>query len=182
LYGSIPTSQSTKYSKPFLLNSKSTLKAIVVDHGSGKSSPVSIAQFDVSKENWKLMGAFQSAEQSRFIFDGNPGSAWNIDNKPPVDIVIDLAETLNLTGFTYLPDQGRWNPGIVNHYELFISIDGENWGQPVSKGEFANIKNSPVLQKKEFEPTKGRFLKFRILSSAEENGRIGIAEFDIITK
>jgi hypothetical protein len=38
------------------------------------------------------------------------------------------------------------------------------------------------LQKKEFEVVQGRFLKFRAKSVVEENGRIGIAEFDIITK
>jgi len=180
--GNEPTSQSLKYAEPFVLNTKSLVKAVVVDPGTGKISPVTTVQFDVSKENWKLSGEFQSEEQARFIFDGNPETAWKINNKPPVDVFIDLAETLNLTGFTYLPDQGRWNQGIANQYELYLSADGKNWGQPVSKGEFANIKNSPVLQKKEFDVQNGRFLKFRILSSVSENGNVGIAEFDIITQ
>jgi alpha-L-fucosidase len=179
--GSTPTTQSLKFSEPFLLNEKSTVKAIVVDPGSGKSSAVSTVLFDVSKENWQLVGIFQSHEQSRFIFDGNPETAWVLNNKPPVDVVIDLGESLNLTGFTYLPDQGRWNPGIINRYEFFISEDGSNWGKPVSEGEFANIKNSPILQGKEFELVNGRFLKFRIISPAEDNGRVGIAELGIIT-
>jgi len=180
--GNEPTSQSLKYAEPFVLNTKSLVKAVVVDPGTGKISPVTTVQFDVSKENWKLSGEFQSEEQARFIFDGNPETAWKINNKPPVDVFIDLAETLNLTGFTYLPNQGRWNQGIANQYELYLSADGKNWGQPVSKGEFANIKNSPVLQKKEFDVQNGRFLKFRILSSVSENGNVGIAEFDIITQ
>jgi len=180
--GSNPSTQSLKYSEPFLLNTKSIVKAIVVDPGSGNSSPVTIAQFDVSKENWKLIGEFQSVEQARFIFDGNPESAWKIDNKTPVDIIIDLAETINLTGFTYLPDQGRWNQGIINRYEFSVSKDGLNWGEPVSEGEFANIKNSPVLQKKEFDVVSGRFVKLRALSPAGENGSVGIAELDIISK
>jgi len=163
--GNEPTSQSLKYAE-----------------GTKKSSPVTTVQFDVSKENWKLKGEFESVEQSRFMFDGNPETAWKINNKPPVDVIVDLAETLNLTGFTYLPDQGRWNQGIANQYELYTSNDGLNWGNPVSKGEFANIKNSPVLQKKEFEVVNARFLKFRILSSASENGNVGIAEFDVITQ
>ena len=57
-----------------------------------------------------------------------------------------------------------------------------NWGIPVSKGEFSNIKNSPVWQEKNIKVTNGRYLKFKALSSATENGRVGIAEFDIITK
>ncbi len=179
--GSIPTPHSLKYVKPFLLNDKSTVKAIVVDPGSEKSSPVSIAKFDVSKENWKLMGLISSIEQTRFIFDGNPETAWVLNSKAPVDVILDLGEPLNLTGFTYLPDQGRWNPGIINRYEFFVSNDGLNWGAPVSKGEFANIKNSPILQVKELDVVKARFIKFRMLSPAEEKGRLGIAELGITT-
>lgn len=181
LDGSTPTSQTLKYAEPFLLNDKSVVKAIVIDPNSGKSSQVSKVQFDVSKEYWKLIGTFQSVEQARFIFDGNPETAWVLNNKSPVEIIIDLGESLSLTGFYYLPDQGRWNPGIVNRYEFNVSNDGINWGNPISSGEFANIKNSPILQRKEFDLVNGRFIKFRMLSPAEENGRLGIAEFGIIT-
>jgi alpha-L-fucosidase len=180
--GSEPSAQSLKYTEPFLLNEKATVKAIVVDSGTKTSSQVSTAQFDVSKLNWKLTGSFELIDQSHFIFDGNPESAWSLNNKPPIDFIIDLAETLNIAGFTYLPDQGRWNPGIINWFEFYVSSDGRNWGKPVSEGEFANIKNSPVLQKKEFNAVKGRFVKFRALSPVNENGRVGIAEFDIITQ
>ncbi len=182
LDGSDPTIQSLKYSEPFNLNIKSTVKAVVVDPGSGKSSPVTAVQFDVSKENWKLLGKNAIDEKSRFIFDGNPETAWIINEKLPAEIIIDLGKILNLKGFTYLPDQGRWNPGIINRYELFISSDAKNWGKPVSEGEFANIKNSPEIQRKEFSAVKGRYLKFSALSPAEENGRSGIAEFDVITQ
>jgi alpha-L-fucosidase len=180
--GSNPTTRSLKYTEPFLQNEKSVVKAIVVDPGTGKSSPVSMVQLDVSKENWKLMGKFQNYEQSLVIFDGKPETAWVLNEKPPVEVIIDLGETLNLTGFTYLPDQGRWNPGIINRYEFYVGNDGANWGNPVSVGEFANIKNSPILQNREFDLISGRFIKFKALSPAEENGRVGIAELGIITQ
>jgi alpha-L-fucosidase len=180
--GSEPSGQSLKYSNPFLLNEKATVKAIVVDPGSEMSSPVSTAKFDVSKSNWKLIGGFEQVEHSRFIFDGNPESAWSVSFEPPVDFIIDLGESLNIAGFTYLPDQGRWNPGIINRYEFYVSNNVKSWEKPVSEGEFSNIKNNPVLQKKEFGVVMGRFVKFRALSPVNENGRIGIAEFDIITQ
>lgn len=180
--GSNPNGQSIKYTEPFLLNRKATVKSIVVDPGSKASSPLTIAQFDVSKEKWKLKGAFEEVEQTRFIFDGNPETAWNLEKKLPFEIIIDLEEALEITGFNYLPDQGRWNPGIIGKYQFYISMDGKNWGNPVSEGEFANIKNNPVLQKKEFGMVNGKFVKFKAISPADENGRIGIAEFDIITK
>ena len=182
LDGTNPSNQSFKYSGPFNLKEKIRVKAIVVDFGKGDKSPVSVENFDISKEKWKMAGEFELAENAEFIFDGNPQSAWTLSNKPPVDFVIDLGEILNLKGFTYLPDQGRWNPGIIFNFEFYVSSDGRNWGQPVTKGEFSNIKNSPVLQEKVFDTIKGRFIKFCALSPAEENGRIGIAEFGILTE
>jgi len=179
--GTVPDSQTTKYTQPFILNKKSVVNAMVIDPISGKQSTVKSVHFDVSKENWKIKGDFGKDEKIQAVFDGNPETSWNLKSKPPVDIVIDLSDNLNIAGFTYLPDQGRWGHGVIGTYELYVSNDAKNWGKPVSAGEFANIKNSPVLQKKEFDTVEGRYLKFRALSPAEENGNIGIAEFDIIT-
>jgi alpha-L-fucosidase len=116
------------------------------------------------------------------IFDGNPQTAWTLSNEKQADFVVDLGETFTISGFAYLPDQGRHNPGIIFNYEFYTSLDGKIWREPVSKGEFSNIKNSPVLQEKRFNPVTARYIKFRALAPAEENGRIGIAELDIITE
>ena len=180
--GTNPTVQSTKYKEPFLLQKKSKVKAIVADPGTGKTSPVSVGEFDVSKINWILKGGYEKDEHSDFMFDGNPETAFILGSKMPVEIIVDLADNLNIEGFTYLPDQQRWNPGIISSFEFYVSMDGKNWGNPVSQGEFANIKNNPVLQKKDFDPVKGRFIKFKAIAPSEENGRTGIAEFAIITR
>ncbi len=182
LDGTEPTSSSKKYINPFLLNRKATLKAIVIDPESEKTSPVAIVDFDISKEKWKMAGEFKSVEHAEFIFDGDPNTAWTLRNETPVDFIIDLGEKVNISGFTYLPDQGRWNPGVIFNYEFFVSKNGKHWGKPVSKGEFSNIKNSPIWQKKEFSLTKARYVKLRAISSAIESGKVGIAEFGIITE
>jgi len=180
--GSNPTQQSTLYTEPFPLSEKAIVKAIVFEKESGLQSEISNAKFDIPKTNWKITGEFASIEIADNILDGSPNSSWTLRNTPPVDFIIDLGETIEIKGFTYLPDQGRWNKGIIFEYEFFVSSDGKNWGNVVSKGEFSNIKNSPVLQIKEFESVAGRIVKLRALSAAEENGRVGIAEFDIISK
>lgn len=180
--GSAPTTNSLQYEKPFQLNNKAFVKAVVIDPATSKASPVSQADFDVSKEKWKMAGEFNDVGRAELMFDGDSNSAWILKNKLPVDFEIDLGEQLNLSGFTYLPDQGRWDPGIIFNYEFYVSKDGKNWGSPVSKGEFSNIKNSPVWQKKHFEAVKGRYVILRALSPAFEDGRVGIAEFGIITE
>ncbi|NOR75924.1 MAG: alpha-L-fucosidase, partial [Draconibacterium sp.] len=182
LDGSVPTTSTKKYIKPFLLNKKATVKAVVFDPTTSKISEITVTDFDLPKVKWKVVGEFEGDERAKLIFDGDINSAWTLRNILPVNIEIDLGETLKLKGFTYLPDQGRWNPGIIFNYEFYVSLDGQNWNSPVSKGEFSNIKNSPVWQKKEFETQKARFVKLRAISSATENGRVGIAEFGVITQ
>lgn len=182
LDGSEPTKQAFQYTIPFMVKEKVTVKAIVVDGENEKYSPSSITNFDIAKEKWKITGKFDGLENAEMIFDGNPKTAWTLKNKPPVDFIIDLGEIVKMKGFRYLPDQGRWNPGIIFNYEFYVSLDGKYWNKPVSEGEFSNIKNNPIMQEKVFEIKSGRFIKFKALSSTEKEGRVGIAEFDIITQ
>ncbi len=181
LDGTEPTAESQLYDKEFLWKDKGTVKAVVRDPSTGKTSPVTERNFDTVKEKWKVISGFISADDAEKLFDDNEETAWNTNRNLPVDIIIDTGELNKISGFTYLPEQSRWSPGIIFNYEFFISRNGTEWGDPVSEGEFSNIRNSPVWQEKRFEPVNGRYLKLRAVSAAEENGRIGIAELDIIT-
>ncbi len=177
-----PSTQSEKYTGPITLEKKANFKAIAIDGESGNLSPVVSVYYDVPHIKWNVIGPTSELKGAENIIDGNTNTALSVENKMPVDFIVDLGETLQLKGFSYLPDQGPRNPGIIFNYEFYVSIDGKNWGKPVSKGEFSNIKNSPVLQKKEFKPTIARYMKLRAKSPAEENGRIGVAELDVITE
>ncbi len=181
LDNSNPTNQSTKYLEPFVLDKKATVKVIAVDAESGKESPVASVSYDVPHKKWTVGGSLAKLDDAENMIDGNNNTAFSVEKKLPVDFVIDLGESIKLKGFTYLPDQRRGNPGIIFNYEFYVSTDGKNWGSPVSKGEFSNIKNSPVWQKKEFNPVHARFIKLRALSLAEESNRVGVAELDIIS-
>jgi alpha-L-fucosidase len=176
--GTIPDKNALPYESAFEWKQKGMLKAVAVDPASGKSSAVAEERFDVVKEKWQLPDAFLNDGER--MFDGNSNTAWITNQKTPVDVIIDMGEQLELSGFTYLPDQGHRNAGIINHFEFSVSSDGKNW-KVVSEGEFSNIKNSPVLQEKKFAPVSGKFIKLKALSPAEENGRIGIAEISVIT-
>ena len=180
--GSDPDVNSVKYTTPFELPEKATVKVIVVDPNENKTSTVSVAEFDVPKTKWKVIGKYKNEEKANLIFDGNEETAFTVEESAPVDFVFDLGESLIIDGFKYLPDQQRFKPGIIFNYKLYLSTDGKNWKQPVSEGEFSNIRNSPVWQINSFVPVKARYIKFTALSSAEEGGKVGIAEFDIITQ
>src|ERR1043165_7204681 len=73
--------------------------------------------------------------------DGDPNTLWHTqwqDAAPecPHEIVIELAATSTLKGFTYLPRQDDRLHGMIKGYEFYISNDGQDFGQPVAKGEF----------------------------------------------
>ena len=179
LDGSAPDRNSLNYEEPFMFKHKGEVKAVAYDPASGQSSDIAEVSFDVVKENWRIAGSYDG-DAERMI-DENENTAWVTAQKPPVEVVIDLGENLELSGFTYLPDQRRGNPGVIYGYEFSVSDNGTNWSV-VSEGEFSNIRNSPVWQKVNFEKVSAKFIKLKAVSPAEENGRIGAAEIGVITE
>ncbi|WP_291125900.1 discoidin domain-containing protein [Flavobacterium sp. UBA6031] len=180
LDGSEPTSNSTKYKGSFTADGKVVVKAISYDPTSGKSSPVGLEKFDISKKDWKLVGI--SDNRASAIIDGDPASVWHQrDKKLPIDLVIDLGNEYNISGFKYLPDQNKWSSGIITNYQFYVSTDNKEW-KLVSEGEFSNIKNNPLMQIKTFEPTMARYIKLRALKNTFGDDVAGYAEVDVITK
>ncbi|MBN1181548.1 MAG: alpha-L-fucosidase [Bacteroidales bacterium] len=179
LDGSEPTPKSARYTGPILTKGKVNVKAIAYDPASGKSSPVKLEKFDICRKDWKIPGF--ADENTRFIIDGNPATVWHQrDKKMPIDIVIELGNKYNISGFKYLPDQNRWSSGIISNYEFFVSDDNINW-KKVDQGEFSNIKNNPVWQIKSFRPVNARYIRLRALSNVWGDDIAGYAEIDIIT-
>ncbi|MDO8343466.1 MAG: alpha-L-fucosidase [Cellvibrio sp.] len=181
LDGSKPTPKSKKYTGPIPTDEKVEVRAITHDVSSKKSSPVAIEHFVISRKNWKISG--EKDEKVSDVLDGNPSTHWYHPDakKLPIDLVIDMGETLNLTGFKYLPhDDTMWNPGLITHYEFYVSLDNVEW-KLVSQGEFSNIKNNPVTQVKSFDSEKARYIKLRALQNTSGNNRVGYAEIDVVT-
>jgi alpha-L-fucosidase len=180
LNGSIPTPKSKKYNGPFQTQGKLEIKAIAYDQTSGKSSPVAYEKFDIPRKDWKIVGL--EDEKAYAIIDGNPATSWHQagDKKMPVDLVIDLGRKENVCGFRYLPDTDMWNPGIITHYQFYVSTDNIEW-KLVDQGEFSNIKNNPLWQTKKFVTEKIRYIKFRALNNTQGNDNTGYAEVDVIT-
>jgi len=117
------------------------------------------------------------------MVDSNPGSIWR--SKPdlglPREVVVDLGEVLTLAGFTYLPTQQRYIDGTISHYRFYVSEDGKQWGEPVSEGEFSNIKNSPILQTKNFDAVQARYIRFVAEREINDGSFVSIAELGVIT-
>ncbi len=102
--------------------------------------------------------------------DGNPNTYWHTQwqgNSPglPHEIIIELVPPAVIQGFTYLPRQDESDHGTIKDYEFYVSNDGTNFGQPVTKGTFEPGKGEKM---EIFAPAKCRFIKLKAIS--EING------------
>ena len=177
--GSEPGKDSNIYEGPVPVAGKVDVKAVAYEPSSEKMSPVSNVSFDLPRTKWTILGG----QEYEAIFDGDPVSAWHQDShgKLPVALTVDLGETLNVSGFKYLPDPYLWGPGIITRYSFEVSRDGKKWIN-VSEGEFSNIKNNPVEQTKVFEPHEARYVKLNAFANTEYSTNMGYAEFNLITE
>ncbi|MBR2863890.1 MAG: discoidin domain-containing protein, partial [Bacteroidaceae bacterium] len=80
-------------------------------------------------------------------------------------------------GIVYTPRIDGAN-GRVKDFEIYVSQDGKEWGNPVMKGSF---KNSSEAQKVMFaQPVKARYIRFRALNEQNGNDYASGAEFGLI--
>jgi len=116
--------------------------------------------------------------------DGNPDTIWHTawDQGAPAyphEIQIELPESLEIRGLTYLPRQDMSN-GWISRYEVYVSTDGQDWGKPVASGSFEKGRNRKTVA---FEKgTKGRFVRFVALAGFDGQKFASIAEIGLITK
>ena len=190
LDGSDPTADSPEFREPFALPKGGTVKARAFGARPGEMSAVSRVDFDVCKAKWRVVHVDNEAapaEAAKNAIDDDPDTIWITewrDASPPHphEIQIDLGETLELEGFTYLPRQQHGTGGTILDYAFYTSADGRDWGQPRSKGQFANIRNNPVLQTVRFgKPAPARFIRLVGLSEVEGNPWTSAAEVGVLT-
>jgi hypothetical protein len=114
--------------------------------------------------------------------DGDPNTFWHTqwqDANPehPHELVIELSSPATIKGFTYLPRQDDSVNGMIKGYEFFTSTDGQDFGQPVAKGEFAEGKEMKTVS---FNPTACRFIKLKALSEINGEAWTSAAEIGVV--
>ncbi|SNB46128.1 discoidin domain-containing protein [Geobacter sp. DSM 9736] len=140
----------------------------------------------VPQTNWRLVYA-DSQElvgdpgAALNAFDGKNDTFWhtqwmNGNPVPPHEIQIDLGQTYNLDGFSYLPRQNNIQNGRIAKYEFYVSSNGTNWGTAVAAGTFAN---DLTLKSIGFPATTGRYIRLRALSEVNGNPWTNAAEINV---
>lgn len=137
----------------------------------------------VPKAGWELL--YVDSEETNYpgtavmSFDDDPETIWHTrwstgSDPYPHEIQVDMARLYKLFDFTYLARQDGEN-GRIKNYQLYVSENASDWGEPVAEGEFIN---TAAPQKVTFpQPVVGRY--FRLVALSEVNGNLwaSAAEF-----
>lgn len=118
---------------------------------------------------------------ARNVLDGNPDTFWHTLTGVtlasfPHEIRLNLGAELKLKGITYCgapPSNGR-----VKDYEVYVSMNGQDWGSPVARGSFSNTTDRQEALF--FAPTTARFIRFVALSAHDGGDSAAVSGLDVI--
>jgi len=136
------------------------------------------------KRTWKLTASsFEQGEgEPENVLDGDDSTFWHTHwsgrkADPPHSLVVDLGSAKTV-GRVLLTQRGGDNHnGRIRDFELYVSNDGQTWGEAVFKGRLGNRDGAqPVLLP---SAQSVRFVKLVALSDWSNGGWAALAEFDI---
>ena len=135
-------------------------------------------------DDWKITASsFQPHEgEPAHVLDGDPDTYWHTrwspDNAPgPHFLTIDTGKPAKIAGLIYVGRQGMAN-GRAKQYEVYLSTDGQNWGQPVAHGRLRNEEDEQRVNWP--QPVVARYVKFVALSEVEGRPIASAAEIDLL--
>ena len=128
----------------------------------------------LAKTGWEVVSASCKGEGELVgnAIDGNPRSQWSTHDReghhsPPQEVVVDMGESHELSGFLYLPRQDSITAGNVDRYAFYVSADGKVWGNPAAQGGEPTPFNSDPSNLLNFQDEQSR------KAAAEELQRLG---------
>lgn len=130
--------------------------------------------------------AFVSSEMpgegvATHVLDGNPATYWHTLYgltlaSFPHEIRLNLGADLKVKALKYTPRQDSRN-GRIKDYEIYVSKDGENWGEPVAKGMFLDNKDQQTAQF--INPVECRFIRLVAKSAHDGGDSATVADLDV---
>ena len=181
---SIDGGKAQKYEQPVALRQGGSVKAWFADN-----RKVAFTQDFAKIESVPLEVVFCSSQEfgegnATHLVDGDLGTIWHTMYSVTVAqyphwVDFDAADQKLMKGFVYTPRRSG-NNGNVKDYEIYVSDDGQNWGNPVHTGSFANDGKA---QRVEFsKPLTARYIRFKALSSQNGQDFASGAEFSLIAE
>lgn len=180
---SVNGAPAQKYTAPIPFKNGGTISATYA------SVPSIKTQFSFAKiEKVKTSVHFASSENGGReaavnLTDGDASTIWHTAYSVtqadfPHWVDFDMGEIKKIRGVSYLPRHDGGSNGDVKAYEIFVSLDGKTWGEPVAKGEFSSGKDE---KKVIFDaPVDARYVRFRALSAQDGSIYAAGSEFSIL--
>ncbi|KAE8361334.1 galactose oxidase [Aspergillus caelatus] len=146
----------------------------------------SAAATSIPRTGWTVsVDSFQVGYEAEKMLDGDPKSFWHtqwtLSNMLlPHKVTIDMKRVFVVNGFSYLPRQDGQNNGNIGQHKLELSIDGNDWGEPVASGMYLNDSSQKTTL---FTPQPGRYVRFTAMSEAQDTGNqwMSAAEVNILS-
>ena len=170
---------------------KSELPNLVKVSATGRKMVKDIMQqMKQNQQNTGLQIVFASSQEpdegdASYLVDGDPSTIWHTMYsitlaKYPHWVDFDAGKQKVIKGFSYLARQDGSLNGCIKDYEIYVSNDNKNWGEPVAKGSF---EKTAKLQKVIFgKPVKARYVRLRALNEQSGQDYASGAEFTLVTE
>ncbi len=118
---------------------------------------------------------------ARNVLDGNPDTYWHTLKgvtlaSYPHEIRINLGGERTIRGITY--QAAPVEEARVREYDVYVSMDGENWGSPVVSGIMENNVN--VQNALFYSTVRAKFIRFVARSSHSGGDSAAISELNVI--
>jgi hypothetical protein len=119
---------------------------------------------------------------ARNVLDGNPDTYWHTLKgvtlaSYPHGIRLDMGGERKVKGLVF--QSAKLKEARVKDYEVYVSQDGKNWGEPVARGTMANTADKQEALF--FTSASGKFIRFVALSSHDGGDSAAVAELNILT-
>ena len=106
------------------------------------------------------------------VHDGDEDTVWHSQYTPfnaplPHTITIDMQEEQFVSGLTYLPRQDGNQNGNIGEHEVYVSLDGSDFGEPVAFGTWLDDQSLKVSA---FETVPARYVRIVALTEAGNRG------------
>jgi beta-galactosidase len=174
---SINSGEQKTYTQPFDFSEGGLIETYCrADNQFNSMTTSAYFGFFVDKSNWKIVSSSSQGsnnyEFAKNAIDGDPNTYWHTkwgsgEPKHPHEIVVDMSQYYKVEAFVYSGRMDMEN-GRVKDYEIYFSNNPEVWGNPVAKGQFANV-SSPQRVEITSVPI-ARY--FKLIARSEVNNRV----------
>ncbi|RED97016.1 RICIN domain-containing protein [Marinoscillum furvescens] len=138
----------------------------------------------LSKSGWSVVSVSSEETtnepgQATNVLDGNLSTFWHANwsqgSNHPHELILDLGGTHTVNGYSYVPRQDGNVSGLMETFELYLSTDGQNWGDPVAGGWISQQADIG------FASTQAAYARLVTHSAFDDSPYVTVAEFDLYT-